>query len=162
METLAGDPAAAERELREAMDLAAGMGAAQYVALYRVRLSRVLNEQGRHDEAAALLDGAADLYAGLPWWKSNRARVLASRGELEEAVALAAEAAAQEAGSDDITAVAQTLLDVSEVLSAAADRPGAEAALTAAIALNEEKGNVVAAERCRERLARLPPDNLGN
>jgi class 3 adenylate cyclase/tetratricopeptide (TPR) repeat protein len=162
LEMLAGDLAAAERELREAMDLAAGMGAAQYVALYRVRLSRVLNEQGRHDEAAELLDEAAELYAGLPWWKSNRARVLAARGALEEAVALAGEAAAQEAGSDDITAVAQTLVDVSEVLRAAADRTGAEAALTEAIALNEEKGNVVAAERCRERLARLGSDGLGD
>ena len=117
--------------------------------------------QGRHDEAAGLLDKAAELYAGLPWWKSNRARVLAARGALDEAVALAGEAAAQEAGSDDITAVAQTLVDVSEVLRAAADRPGAEAALTEAIALNEEKGNLVAAERCRERLARLRPDGPG-
>jgi tetratricopeptide (TPR) repeat protein len=161
LETLAGDLAAAERELVEAMDLAADMGAAQYVALYRVRLSRVLNEQGRHDEAAGLLDEAAELYAGLPWWKSNRARVLAARGAVAEAVALAGEAAAQEAGSDDITAVAQTLVDVSEVLRAAADRTGAEAALTEAIVLNEEKGNVVAAERCRERLARLRPGGVG-
>ena len=108
------------------------------------------------------LDDAAELYAGLPWWKSNRARVLAARGALAEAVALAGEAAAQEAGSDDITAVAQTLVDVSEVLRAAADRAGAEAAMREAIVLNEEKGNVVAAERCRERLARLRPDGLGD
>jgi class 3 adenylate cyclase/tetratricopeptide (TPR) repeat protein len=162
MEALAGDLAAAERELREAMDVAVGMGAAHYVALYGVRLSRVLNDQGRHDEAAALLDEAADLYAGTPWWKSNRARVLAARGELEEAVALAGEAAAQEAASEDITAVAQTLVDVSEVLRAAGDRSGAEAALMEAIELNEEKGNVVAAQLCRERFARLSSENLGD
>jgi hypothetical protein len=39
------------------------------------------------------------------------------------------EAAAQEAGNDDITAVAQTLVDASEVLVAEGDRAGAEAAL---------------------------------
>jgi hypothetical protein len=44
--------------------------------------------------------------------------VLAARGELDDAVALAREAAEQEAGNADITSVAQTLVDVSEVLVA--------------------------------------------
>ena len=155
MEVLAGDLSAAERELREVIDIATGMRAAHYVALYQVRLARVMNDQGRHEEAGALLDEAATLNAGTPWWKSNRARVLAARGELDEAVALAREAAAQEAGNPDITAVAQTLVDVSAVLTTAGDRTGAEAALTEAIALNEEKGNIVPAQRCRELLGRL-------
>jgi tetratricopeptide (TPR) repeat protein len=157
MEVLAGDLAAAERELREVIDIAASMEAAHYVALYQVRLARVLNDQGRHEDAGVLLDEAAGLYAGTPRWKSNRARVLAARGELDEAVALAHEAAALEAGSDDITAVAQTLVDASEVLIVAGDRAAAEAALTEAIALNEEKENIVSAQQCRERLARLGP-----
>jgi class 3 adenylate cyclase/tetratricopeptide (TPR) repeat protein len=159
MEVLAGDLAAAERELREVIDIADGMEAGHYVALYRVRLARVMNDQGRHEESAALLDEAAALYANAPWWKSNWARVLAARGELDDAVALAREAAEQEAGNADITAVAQTLVDVSEVLVAAGDHAGAEAALTDAIALNEEKGNIVAAQHGRERLASLrsPP-----
>jgi class 3 adenylate cyclase/tetratricopeptide (TPR) repeat protein len=155
LETLAGDLSAAEGELREAMDVAAGMGAAHYVALYQVRLSRVLNEQGRHDDAAAQLAEAAELYGATPWWKSNHARVLAARGHLEQAVALADEAVAQERGSDDITAVAQTLVDASEVFGAVDDRARAEAVLAEAIALNEEKGNIVAAQRARERLASL-------
>jgi len=129
------------------------MEAAHYVALYQVRLARVLNDQGRHEEAGMLLDEAAALYGDTPWWKSNRARVLSARGKLDEAVAVAHAAAAQEGGNADITAVAQTLVDVSEVLLAAGDRAGAEAALTEAIALNEEKGNIVPAQHCRERLA---------
>lgn len=153
LETLAGDLDAAARELREALDVAAGMGAAHYVALYQVRLSRVLNELGRHDEAEALLDAAAPLYGSTPWWKSNQARVLAARGELERAVTLADEALAQERGSDDITAAAHTLVDVSEVFRAAGDGARSEAVLREAIALNEEKGNVVAAQQARERLA---------
>ena len=139
--------------MRESIGIAVGMGAPHYVALYRVRLARVLNDQGRHEEAGALLDESAELYADTPWWKSNRARVLAARGDLTTAVALAKEAAEQEAGSDDLTAAALTLVDAAEVLRAASDHAGAEAALTDAIALNEEKGNVVAAQRSRERLA---------
>lgn len=50
---------------------------------------------------------------------------------------------------------AQTLVDISDVLIVAGDRAAAEAALTEAIALNEEKGNTVSAQQCRERLA--PP-----
>jgi tetratricopeptide (TPR) repeat protein len=153
MEVLAGDLTAAERELREVIDIASGMEAAHYVTLYRVRLARVLNDQGRHEEAGVLLDEAATLYRDTPWWTSNCARVLSARGKLDEAVALARAAAAQEGGDADITAVAQTLVDVSEVLLAAGDRAGAEAALTEAIALNEEKGNIVPAQHCRERLA---------
>jgi predicted ATPase len=42
MELLAGDPAAAERELRAAIDTVAGMGSARYEALYRMRLIYVL------------------------------------------------------------------------------------------------------------------------
>jgi hypothetical protein len=58
-------------------------------------------------------------------------------------------------GSDDITAVAQVLVDVSEVQRLAGDDARAAAALTQAIALHEEKGNVVAAQQARERLATL-------
>jgi class 3 adenylate cyclase/tetratricopeptide (TPR) repeat protein len=154
LEVLAGDLPAAERELREAMDVAADMEAAHYVAVYQVRLARVVHEQGRHEEAATLLDAAKPLQAAMPWWKSGQARVLAARGELDEAVALAREAAAQESGDEDPTSVALTLVDLSEVLITAGDRAGAEAALTEAIALNERKGNVIAAQRCRERLGR--------
>ena len=154
LELTAGDLPAAERELREAIDVAVGMGAAHYMALYRVRLARVLNEQGRHDEAGEVLDQAAELYAHTAPWKSNRARVLAANGALDEAVALAREAAELEEANDDLNAAALTLVDVSEVLRAAGDDAGAEAALMRAIALNEEKGSVVPAQQCRERLRR--------
>ncbi len=155
LEVLAGDLAAAERELREAMDVAAGMEAAHYMAVYRVRLARVLHEQGRHEDAAAALEEARPLQEGMPWWKSGQARVLAARGQLEEAVALAHEAAAQESGDQDPTSVALTLVDLAEVLVAAGNRAGAEAALGQAVALNESKGNIVAAHQCRERLTAL-------
>jgi class 3 adenylate cyclase/tetratricopeptide (TPR) repeat protein len=157
LEVLAGDLAAAERELRDAMAVAAAMDAGHYVALYRARLARVLNDQGRHEEASAELEGAAEHRAGFPMWKVNRARVLAARGRLGEAVTLAREAVAMDVDRDNLTEWALTLVDFAEVLRAAGDRAGAEAALTEALALNDEKGNVVPAQQCRERLASLGP-----
>jgi class 3 adenylate cyclase/tetratricopeptide (TPR) repeat protein len=154
LEVLAGDLPAAERELRGAIDVALEMGAAHYVALYRVRLARVLNEQGRHEDAARELDHAAALYATSVHWKSNWARVLAARGELGEAVALAREVAETSVDPDNLTDRAELLVDVAEVFLAAGDRPGAEALLGDAIALHEQKGNVVNAQQCRERLHR--------
>ena len=55
--------------------------------------------------------------------------------------------------SDDITARAEILVDLAEVLRARGDVAGATEALAEAIALHEEKGNVLDAERCRELLA---------
>jgi tetratricopeptide (TPR) repeat protein len=81
--------------------------------------------------------------------------VLAARGESKAAVELASEAAQEIAGSDDLTTNAETLVDLAEVLQAAGDARGAAEALAEAIALHEQKGNVVAAERCRERLVEV-------
>jgi Flp pilus assembly protein TadD len=152
---LAGDPPAAERELREAIRVAEKMGAARYVALYHMRIARVLSEQGRHDQAAVELRESANLYGKFASWKAAQARVLAAQGNTEAAVALAREAAALRAGDDDLTGSAETFVDVAVVLPAAGDRPGAVAALEEAIGLHEEKGNVVAAAQCRERLTAI-------
>ena len=57
------------------------------------------------------------------------------------------------ADSDNITAHAEILVDFAELLSAHGDLAGAADALAKAIALHEEKGNVLPAERCRRRLA---------
>jgi class 3 adenylate cyclase len=94
-----------------------------------------------------------ELLRRVMWRLETRNGHVAGHDEID-AVALAREAAEQETGNADITAVAQTLVDVSEVLVVAGDHAGAEAALTDAIALNEEKGNIVAAQQGRERLAR--------
>jgi class 3 adenylate cyclase len=94
-----------------------------------------------------------ELLRRVMWRLETRNGPVAGHDEID-AVALAREAAEQETGNADITAVAQTLVDVSEVLVVAGDHAGAEAALTDAITLNEEKGNIVAAQQGRERLAR--------
>ena len=153
LEMLVGDAEAAERELRDAIRLALDMGAAYYVALYRTRLAHVLVALGRDDDALAELGLAGDVFGEAPKWRAARARVLANRGEMEEAVALAREAVDSLAGTDDITARAEILVDLAEVLRAHGDLAGAGAALAEAVALHGEKGNVLPAERCRRLLA---------
>ena len=155
MEMLAGDVDAAERELRAAIGVATDMGASRYVALYRTKLAHVLVAQGRDDDALAELEQARDPHGDAAQWKVARARVLARRGETEEAVALAREAVASGTASDDITAHAEILVSFAEVLRAHGDLIGATAALDEAVGLHEEKGNVLPAERCRELLATI-------
>jgi len=156
MEMLAGDPEAAERELRGAIDVAREMGASRYVSMYRVHLARVLVAQGRDEHASAELEETQDVYGWSPFWLAARALVLARRGAFEEAVAVAREAAAGSSAGDDITQRATILTDVAEVLRAHGDLTGAAEALAEAVALHEEKGNVLPAQRCRELLAALP------
>ena len=65
------------------------------------------------------------------------------------------------AGSDNITAHAEVLVDLAEVLRASGDPGGASEALELAIGLHEEKGNVVNAEQCRQLLANEPATGAG-
>jgi|GEM_PF-2572616 len=65
------------------------------------------------------------------------------------------EAVESMAGTDDITAHAEVLLDLAEVLRLDGDRIGAQATLAEALALHEQKGNLVSVEWCRRLLAEL-------
>ena len=92
MEMLAGDAEAAEQELRDAIRVAMDMGASHYVSLYRTRIAHTLIAQGRDEDALAELEQARQhIYREAPSWKAARARVLARRGQTEEAVKLARE-----------------------------------------------------------------------
>ncbi len=81
--------------------------------------------------------------------------MLALRGQTAEAAALAREAAGFMEGKDDATARAEILVDLAEVLRAHGDASAAAGALAEALALHEEKGNLVAAEHCRRFLPDL-------
>ena len=121
LEMLAEDADAAERELRDAIRIAMDMDASRYVALYRTRIAHVLVAQGRDEDALTELEQARHVYGEAPKWKAARARVLAHRGETDEAVTVAREAADFMAGNDDITAHAEILVDLAEVLRAHGD-----------------------------------------
>ena len=107
----------------------------------------------RDGEALAELELARGSSASSPFWKSARARILARQGDVREAVELAREAAESIESSDDITARAEILVWFAEVQRVAGDLGGASDALTEAVALHEEKGNVLNARHCSELLA---------
>jgi hypothetical protein len=82
--------------------------------------------------------------------------VLSARGEHEHAVHLAREAEAYFEGTDALVDHGECLLDLALVLRAAGDVAEAAAAADHALALYEQKENVVEAARARRFRDELP------
>jgi class 3 adenylate cyclase/tetratricopeptide (TPR) repeat protein len=160
-ELLAGDPGAAERELRRDYRALEEMGE-RYELLPTVaaELAHVLVERGEDEEAERYAKVAEELVADddretQALWRRVRARITARRGEIDEALALAGEATSLLRGTDALVARADSLVALSEVAAAAGRPPAARAAGEEAIALYERKGDVVSARRARDLVARL-------
>jgi ATP/maltotriose-dependent transcriptional regulator MalT len=147
IELLAGDPVAAERELRIGYDTLAAMGETWVRATLAAYLAAVLVELGRDDEAMAFTieseaNASTDDVVPQVIWRGARARVLASKGARTEAAALARDAVERALATDFIDLRAGALLDLATVLA------DGDAAARAAEEY-ERKGNVVGAERAR-------------
>jgi tetratricopeptide (TPR) repeat protein len=159
LELLARDWRAAERELREALQIFEEMGAHRYVPMVKARLAHSLHEQERDTEALALIEEARagsqeDSRSGAIW-RTALAKVLAGRGETDEALGHARNALALLETSDRINDHADALSDLAEVLYAAGTDAEATIALEQALELYEEKGNRLRAEQTRTALASL-------
>jgi tetratricopeptide (TPR) repeat protein len=159
VEGLAGEPAAAERALRQSYELFEAEGDTGHVAFAAALLSRALYDLGRDEEAERLTrvseQAAAPDDAGTQMqWRSVRAKVLARRGELQPAEALARDAA-RIGRSTELHMLADVVMDLGEVLAAAGRPEEAVSHVEEAIERYERKGNVVAAERARRVLSRL-------
>jgi tetratricopeptide (TPR) repeat protein len=154
---LEGDPAAAERELRAGHDTLAAIGEVTLLSSVAGMLAEAIHAQGRHDEAETFtsvseeLAGADDLYTHV-LWRSVRAKVLARKGRLEEAVALAREAITLVQGTDSLHLRWHAFMSQAEVLRRAGRAQDADGAIRAAISAAEQKGNLVAARLGREAL----------
>jgi tetratricopeptide (TPR) repeat protein len=157
IEILAGDPAAAERELRPAYDALKRMENWGFLASVVPRFVDALLVQGRDDEAlnaTEVIEGriAPEDVDGQVGWRRVRARLLAHRGDVEQAERLAREAVAMAERTDYLELTAEAHAALAEVLHAAGNNEHARLALERAIRLYEQKGNVVAADRARSRL----------
>jgi tetratricopeptide (TPR) repeat protein len=160
LERLAGDWAAAERELREALRIHEEMGTKRYSSYVRAQLARVVYEQGREAEAVMLLDqaereGSGENIRFKLQSRTAQALVLAGRGETVEAARLARQAVETVALTDNINAYADALVDLAEVLRAGGDEAEAASALEKAVVLYTEKGNALCAGRGRIALASI-------
>ena len=158
IQMLAGDPVAAEREFRTCLDELAEMGEQGIQSTVAAALAHALIEQGRLDEAeesvsASELAGAEDDVSTKVLDRSARARIQAGRGLYDEAEKLARDAVALSESTDDLNMRGDTLAYLGDVLSAAGNQGGVATALESALRLYESKGNAVAADSTRRRLA---------
>jgi class 3 adenylate cyclase/tetratricopeptide (TPR) repeat protein len=154
VERLAGDLAAAERELRRDHESLTELGERYFLSTVAGELARVLYAQGRADEAEQMSRQAheladADDIASQTLWRTVQAKVVARKGNCDVALILIGEAVDLLARTDAVTAQAETLVDLAEVLRRAGRGKDADEALDDAITLFEAKGNLVAAEAVR-------------
>ncbi|MBV9164857.1 MAG: AAA family ATPase [Solirubrobacterales bacterium] len=162
IELLAGDPAAAERELQPAYDALKRMEHWGFLASIVPRFVDALLAQGRDDEGLRLTEVIerhivpedVDAQVG---WRRVRARLLARRSDLEQAKRLAREAVTMAERTDHLDLTAEAHAALAEVLHAAGSNEHARRALERAVRLYEQKGNVVGAEQARSRLTEPQP-----
>jgi class 3 adenylate cyclase/tetratricopeptide (TPR) repeat protein len=145
VELLAGDPAAAERELRRDYDALDRMGEKYLLSTIAGLLAQVLCARGRYEEANTMCmitasAAAEDDAQSQALWRSVRGKVLARRnGSREHAVELAREAVEILRRTDALVWQADALVDLAETLTAAGDGDEARAALSEAAALYDLK-----------------------
>jgi DNA-binding SARP family transcriptional activator/tetratricopeptide (TPR) repeat protein len=155
-----GDLAAAEVDLRPAYEALKVAGERSHFSSIAHSLSAVAYAQGRWDEAEQLTIECEracrpnDHHSRI-LWRSIRAKVLARRGEFDEANRLAKEALALAEAGDFLMAHADALMDYAEVLELAGLGDEAARALEEAIDLHSQKGNLVAIDVCRAHVASL-------
>jgi class 3 adenylate cyclase/tetratricopeptide (TPR) repeat protein len=158
---LANDPAAAENTLQDALAELEQLGDRSYSSTLLAQLAEALYEQGQLDAAEDVLDQAESLSApddaiNLAWFPILRAKVLARRGRLAEAEALAREGVDRSSrlkGHIRHRAYAHEAL--ADVLKLADRSEEAREEAERALELYEQKGIVPAIEQTRSFLAEL-------
>jgi ATP/maltotriose-dependent transcriptional regulator MalT len=156
----ASEPAAAERDLRPVYEGLKRIGEKSHLCSMATVLAQAVYAQGRYEEADELAQEAEqtarpnDVHSHIIW-RGTRAKVLAQRGSLDAAEALAREAVAFAEESDFLHSHADALMDLAEVLRVAGRVPEAASAVEDAIRLHELKGNVLATDRARAVLQGL-------
>ena len=154
IELFAGDPAAAERHMRTARDSFNAIGDRWFLSTISVDLPRPVYEQGRYEEARALVEAIDEVPAPADreWQikrRGVRARLLARDGRIEEAERLAREGVAIATETDLLWFHADVLIDLADVLRMAGRPEEAAGAAREALSLYEQKGIVPSAARTR-------------
>jgi len=160
VEMLAGDYAAAERELKRDSELLEAMGERYLLSTMEGVRAQALIALGRHDEAAAACAradeaAAADDIESQVLVRSVRAELDLHAGRVAEAAAAAAEADALLRGAEAPTIVADVAVIRARIAAAARDLGGADRELSRAARLYREKGNVVSDSRVTQLRATL-------
>jgi DNA-binding SARP family transcriptional activator/tetratricopeptide (TPR) repeat protein len=157
---LAGDLAAAERELRRALGLLESIGEKGVRSVAAALLAYTLYEGGRYSQAERYVEmgerlAGEDDYVSNTKLRSVRAKILARRGEIEAGKAAVDEAVRMVDATDDLDSRGDAWLDRAEVFWLIGQPKEAASSLERAIELLKRKGNVVLAGRARARLNQL-------
>ncbi len=166
VEILAQDYPAAEHELRRDHEALSAIGERFLLSTIDGLLARVLEAQGNLDEAEEVTHAAEDIAAeddvdAQAIWRGVRARILARRGRVGEALELANQAVALRNTTDSPILRAEALIDLAEVQLASADPAACTVALDRALALVKAKGDLVTSGRLRARRAAITAASAG-
>jgi class 3 adenylate cyclase/tetratricopeptide (TPR) repeat protein len=159
-EVLAGRPGEAERDLRSAHETFAMIGDKVNAAAAEALLAEALEAQGRLAEADRWTEHvdqsafADDVVARVAWGVA-RAKALARATRLDEAERLAHEVLAVARETDALNMRAHASLALAQVLRQAGSKAEATSAAGEALALYEQKGNLVGAAQVEQFLAEL-------
>jgi len=159
VEMLAGDPKAAELSVRPGIEVLQGLGNTGQLSTWVAFIARILYEQDRDDEALEAAEWAERLVAAgdmetILRYAGVRAKILAHRGQPEEAERLAREVLQMAEGTDWLNFQGDALMDLAEVLQLCGRREEAAEALRAAAERYRKKGNVVFEARARAAMQR--------
>ncbi len=151
IELLAGDPEAAERELRTGYDMLAELGDVHVRPTLAAYLAEVLVEGGNLVDAEAMASyaeshSADDDIVTQVMWRVARAQIQAHGGEAADAERVAREAVDLATPTDFLELQATAQLALARVLQAAGS-PDAAGAAAAAQAIYERKGNIAGARQ---------------
>jgi class 3 adenylate cyclase/tetratricopeptide (TPR) repeat protein len=154
VELLAGDAAAAERELRPDCDLLEKMGETYFLSSMAATLALAVREQARDDEALEITrlaerTAAPDDFDAQVLWRCTRAPILARAGALDEAEALARAAVEMSKETEVPGLQASAWTDLASVLRVRGDAEGSRHALGEALKIHEAKGDRLSVERLR-------------
>jgi tetratricopeptide (TPR) repeat protein len=155
LELHAGDWNAAEQAVRPGYESFSTMGEKSFLGGAAAYLARAVYEQGRYGEAeelVAVVKGVSDPQGEVDW-RAIQAKVLARRGETDEAIPLAREAVERCGRGDSLIRQARVLEDLAEVFKLAGRPEDAIAALAEALDLHERKGNTAGTNRVRTLVA---------
>ena len=157
VELLAGDPVAAERELRGDYDVLESIGERYALSTLAGLLGYALVRQGRHDAAIAATEAAeqmaaADDVESQSLWRRVRAAAVTALGAPDEALPLASAAYDLVSDTDAPLMKAFALLDLGEVYAAAGSVEEAQRAWQDALALFDAKEASVPAAMARDLL----------
>jgi tetratricopeptide (TPR) repeat protein len=165
IEMLAGNPAAAETELRPGFELLSEAGDRNLLSSRAAELADALYLEERYEEAERLsemsehLADPDDVHPQVRW-RAVRAKVLARQGALEQAERLARQAVALSTDTDAIDWLeAGSRMDLAHVLLLAGRADEAIPPVREALELYERKENTVMATKARVLLSELagPP-----